>query len=295
MLPAYWRLLGSVPALEVTLHRILWCAISVAAFLALHGRLRAVLGSLRDRRLLLTLAATGTLLGVNWVVWIGAVESNQLVEASLGYYITPLISIALGIVLLGEKMSRLRILAIVIAGGAVVAQTLALGRVPWIALTLAMTFGLYGYLRKTAKIGALDGVFAESALLAPVVLAWLILAGARGEGAFLSGSVTIDLLLLLSGPVTAIPLALFSASARRMRLSTMGFLQYLSPSITLLLATFVFGERFTLVHAISFGCVWIALSLLSLEGVPEKLRRRRGGRRRWPWLRPASPPPGTGP
>jgi chloramphenicol-sensitive protein RarD len=280
VIPIYWRLLKPVPAIEVTLHRIFWCALCVGLLIAAQGRFAAVLRTLRDRKLLATLAATGTLLAVNWGIWIDAVESDQLVEASLGYYITPLISIALGVVLLGEKMNALRRFAVLLGLVAVLVQTAAIGRLPWIALALAASFGLYGYLRKTASIGALDGVFVESALLAPVALIALAAAGAAGTGAFYAGDFTIDTLLVLSGPVTASPLILFSAGARGMRLSTLGFLQYLSPSITLVLATLAFGEPFTLVHAASFGCIWLALALLALEKLPEKIRRRRDGRRR---------------
>jgi chloramphenicol-sensitive protein RarD len=211
---------------EVTAHRILWCAICVALLIAVQGRLRAVLRALRDLTLVLTLAATGTLLAVNWGIWIGAVESDRLVEASLGYYITPLFSISLGVLLLGESMSPLRKLAVVLGIVAVIVQAAALGRFPWIALTLAVSFGIYGYLRKTANIGALEGVFAESALLSPFALAYIVYAGSAGAGAIFAGNSGIDLLLFLSGLVTALPLVLFSAGARRMRLSTMGFLQY---------------------------------------------------------------------
>jgi chloramphenicol-sensitive protein RarD len=274
VIPAYWHLLDSVPSVEVAFHRVVWCVVCVGILLALRRRFSATLAHLRNRKLVLTLAATGALLTANWAVWIGAVAADRLVEASLGYYITPLISVALGTLALGERLSTPRILAVVLATGAVVVQTIALGQLPWIALWLAASFGLYGYLRKTAKIGALEGVFLETALLAPVAVARLIFVEFTTGGSFLAGRLHIDALLIFSGVVTAVPLTLFSAGARRIRLTTLGFLQCLSPSITLALATIGFGEPFTYVHATSFGCIWLALLLLTLEGVPERIRRR---------------------
>jgi chloramphenicol-sensitive protein RarD len=257
--------------------------------------LPAVIESLRDSKLVLTLAATGALLAFNWTIWIGAVASNRLVEASLGYYITPLFSVAFGVLVLGEALSMLRVFAVMLGTAAVIVQGIALGQMPWIALWLAGSFGVYGYLRKTAKAGALEGVLIETALIAPFALAYLLFVEATADGAFLAGRPYVDALLVFSGVVTAVPLTLFSAGARRIRLTTLGFLQYLSPSITLLLATLGFGEPFTFVHAISFGCIWLALAILALEGVPEKLRRRRAAPRRSRSLPPASPRPDTGP
>jgi chloramphenicol-sensitive protein RarD len=279
LVPLYWRQLEALPALELTAHRVVWCALFVGVILAVRGDLGATLKALRNPRLFATLFATGTLLCINWAVYIWSIETDQLVEASLGYYINPLFSIALGVVLLREHMSPLRRFAVELACVAVLVQTLALGHFPFIALTLALSFGLYGYLRKTAAIEALPGVFAEAALIAPFALLFLLYRARTGVTPLLPGDPWRDVLLLLSGPITALPLTLFAAGARRLRLSTMGFVQYLSPTITLLLAVFLFGELFTWLNAATFGCVWAALALLALEAAPARFRWARGAAR----------------
>jgi chloramphenicol-sensitive protein RarD len=231
-----------------------------------------ILRALRERRVLVTLMLTSVLIAVNWGLFIWSVATNRLVEASLGYFTIPLVSIALGVVLLGEKLSMLRIVAMALAAIAAVVQTVLLGHFPWLALTLASTFGAYGYFRKTVNMGAVDGLFVESVLLFPPALALIIYWGATGQSAFMKASALTDGLLILAGPLTAIPLAMFSAGARRVRLSTLGFLQYIGPSISLVLATVFFGETFTWIHAATFGCVWLALVLVALEHHP-RLRR----------------------
>lgn len=271
LIPLYWRLLAHVPPLELTLHRIFWCALVVGLLLLAGRRFGGVVAVLRDRRTLGTLVLTSLLISINWGLYIWCVATGQLVEASLGYYINPLVSIALGIVLLGERVTRLRLAAIVLAALAVLVQSLSLDHVPWIALTLAVSFGLYGYFRKTAMVGALEGLFVEAALLAPAIAAVLGSWMAAGTGAFAAVDARTDLLLVLAGPLTALPLALFAAGARRVSLATLGFLQYLSPSLTLLLAVGLFGEPFTAVHAATFALIWLALALISLES----LRRER--------------------
>ncbi|MGQ0742200.1 MAG: EamA family transporter RarD [Alphaproteobacteria bacterium] len=272
VIPVYWRLLDAVPPFEIVVHRVLWCAVFMAIFIVSNRRLMQILKSLRGPRVFATLALTSILIAVNWGLFIWSVATNRLVEASLGYYTIPLVSIALGILFLGERQSALRIAAIVLAGVAVAVQTIALGRFPWLALTLAVTFGAYGYLRKTVNMGAVDGLFVESILLFPPALALIVYWAASGSSSFLSISPFVDSLLILAGPLTAIPLAMFSAGARRVRLSTLGFLQYIGPSIALVLATAFWGERFTWIHAVTFGCVWLALVLVALEHHP-RLKR----------------------
>ncbi|HEY2447134.1 MAG TPA: EamA family transporter RarD, partial [Rhizomicrobium sp.] len=259
IVPLYWRLLDAVPPREVIVHRIVWCALFATALTAVRGRLPYLPGIVRTRRLLATLALTSVLITCNWSVFIYSVATRQLVEASLGYYITPLISIGLGVVLFSERMSRPRLVAVALAGVAVAMKSASLGHIPWIALVLAFSFGFYGYFRKLAPVDAVDGLLVETAIFLPASLALLFYWRAAGSTAFGFGNLSRDALLIASGPVTAVPLALFAAGARRLRLSTLGFLQYLSPSITLLLATFGFSERFTTFDAISFGCVWAAL------------------------------------
>lgn len=272
IIPLYWRLLAHVPPFEIVIHRILWCAVVMLLFIIWQKRLRQILKALRVRRVLVTLMITSILIAINWGLYIWSVATNRLVEASLGYYIIPLVSIALGVLLLGERLSTLRIVAIGLAAIAVLVQTIMLGYFPWLALTLAVTFGSYGYLRKTVNMGAIDGLFVESMMLMPAGLGLIIYWGVQGTGAFLTVNPLTDFLLILAGPITAVPLAMFAGGARRVRLSTLGFLQYIGPSLTLVLATLLFGEHFTWVHAASFGCVWVALVLVALEHHP-RLKR----------------------
>ncbi|MGH6889003.1 MAG: EamA family transporter RarD [Rhizomicrobium sp.] len=266
IVPLYWRLLDGVPPFEVTAHRIVWCVLFAAVAALLRGRVRRLGTILRSRKLLRLLALTGALIAINWTVYIYCVASRQLVEASLGYYINPLISVALGVLFFGERMSRLRLGAVALASLAVAAKAVSLGHFPWIAPVLALSFGFYGFFRKLAPVDALDGLLAETAIVLPVALALLAFWSFAGTAAFPSPDIGRDVLLVGAGPITAVPLALFAAGARRIRLSTLGFLQYLSPSITLLLAVFGFGETFTRFDALAFGCVWAALVLVALEG-----------------------------
>jgi len=266
VMPLYWRLLSDVPSFEVTVHRVIWCAVTVALVTAAMGHLRRVMAAVRDPKLVAILALTSLLISSNWAIYIYCVETEQLVEASLGYYMTPLISFALGFIFFRERMSRLRMLCLGLATVALAAQVAALGHVPWIAPVMAISFGLYGYFRKRAPVAALDGLLIETLVLLPIGLGFVIFWSLRGTSAFPSENLVTTLLLIGSGPATAIPLALFAAGARRVTMTTLGFLQYLAPSITLLMAVMSFHEAFSQVDLISFGCVWTALVLVALEG-----------------------------
>ncbi len=266
IIPLYWRLLGPMSAFELTSHRIVWSAVFVTFVVAARGHLPRVLAMAKNPRLLGLMALTSVLIATNWTTYIYCVESHQLVESSLGYYINPLVSVALGALLLGERLSRVRLVAIALAAVAVGVQVVALGHFPWIALVLAFSFGFYGYFRKRAPVEALDGLCIETWMLFPVTAGFVGWLWANGTGMFPTAGVWPDAILIFGGPVTAIPLAMFAAGARRIRLSTLGFLQYLSPSITLSLAVFGFHEPFNAVNAVSFGAVWAALALVALEG-----------------------------
>ena len=275
VLPLYWRLLDSVPPFELTVHRVLWCALFVAAVTAARGHLGRIAAIFRDRRTLGMLALSSLLISVNWTLYIYCVAADRLVESALGYYMTPLVSFALGYLLFGERLSRLKVFAVALAGIAVVAQAAALGAVPWISPGLALTFGIYGYLRKKIPVAALDGLLVETLLLFPFtagLVAWWAFHG----GAFPSPVPVTNALLVLAGPMTAVPLAMFAAGARRVRLSTLGFLQYIAPSVTLLVAIFLFRESFTSSDLISFGCVWAAIAIAAADGggwkIPTRLR-----------------------
>lgn len=266
VLPLYWHMLSDVPPIELSIQRMFWCAIFAAMVAAARGRLLIVWNAVRTKRVLAALALSSVLIAANWTIYVWSIATHQLVEASLGYYINPLISIVLGVVFLGERLSRVRLAAIVLAGIAVAIQAAAVGHIPWIALSLALSFGFYGYMRKLTPVDPLDGLAIETCLLLPASLGAIGFWAWNGTGAFPSVHISTDALLLASGPVSAIPLALFAAGARRVRMSTLGFLQYLSPSITLVIATLILGERFSVVDMATFGCVWAALVLVGLEG-----------------------------
>lgn len=266
IMPIYWRLLNTVPPFEIVVHRILWCALTVAGITLMRGRFSRIVSIVRMPAIVGRLGLTALLITANWTIYVYCVATNQLVEASLGYYINPLISIAMGVILLGERLSRVRLIAMVLAAAAVTVQAFELGHIPWIAPALALSFGFYGYFRKLTPVDALDGLTIETWILFPVTLVLVSFWKITGTGAFPSPHISIDALLMLGGPLTALPLACFAAGVRRIRLSTLGFLQYFSPSITLVLAIFGFGERFTRIDLITFACVWAALALIAAEG-----------------------------
>ena len=275
IVPLYWRLLANISALEVTVHRVLWCALFVVAVSFARGRVAKLLTMVRQPRVLAILALTSVLITINWLIYIYCVSSRQLVQASLGYYMVPLISIALGVIFYGERLSRLRLFAVVLAAAAVLLKTFEVGHVPWIAPALALSFGFYGYFRKRVNVDAMDGLTIETLLLFPITLVLVAYWTASGSGAFRLSQPTTDFLLIFGGPLTAVPLAMFAAGARRIRLTTLGFLQYLSPSITLTLAIFGFGEAFTKLDAITFGCVWAALIIVAAESRISRARTPR--------------------
>ena len=266
LFPLYWEMLAIVPPIELSIHRMLWCALFAVGVTAARGRLTHILHILTTKRLIWPLALSSVLIAANWTIYIWSIATHQIVEAALGYYINPLLSIALGVVTLGERLSRLRLAAIGLAAVAIAVQIVEVGHLPWIALSLALTFGFYGYLRKLTPVDPLDGLAVETCLLFPMTLGTVAFLAWNGTGVFPAAHFSTNALLVLAGPVTAVPLALFAAGARRVRMSTLGFLQYLSPSITLAVATLVFGEPFSATDAATFGCVWTALILVGVEG-----------------------------
>jgi len=279
VLPLYWHAISDVPAVQITAYRILFCVLFVAGITLLRGRWSRVMSIVTAPKLIGNLVLTAVLIVTNWTIYVYSIISGQLVEASLGYYILPLLSIALGVMLFGERISRLRLLAILLATAAVAVQAVELGRLPWIALALAVSFGFYGYFRKLTAVDPLDGLLIETMVLLPAMLGLILYWTLTGTAAFTAATPWRDLVLIGAGPVTAIPLAMFAAGARRIRLSTLGFLQYLAPSISLLIATFLFGEAFTLVNAVTFGCVWSALTIVAAEGQIDRLRVRQAAGR----------------
>jgi chloramphenicol-sensitive protein RarD len=266
VLPLYWHMLGTVPPFELSYHRMVWSAVVGVIATLLLGRRREVWAAVRNRKVILALTLSSVFIAFNWTLYIYAIAKAELVEASLGYYINPLICVAIGVALLGEKLSVMRLVAIGLAGVAVLFKALTLGHFPFIALGLAVSFAIYGYIRKLTPVAALDGFTIETCLLLPFTGGILAFWGFEGTGAFTPAHPGTDILLILGGPLTALPLILFAAAARRVSLSMLGFLQYLSPSISLVIAIFVLGEPFTQTDLMAFGCVWVALVLVALDG-----------------------------
>lgn len=263
--PLYFKAVGAVPALEVLAHRISWSLVFLLVLMAFRGGLRVTLALCRDRRTLLTMAATTWLIAVNWLVFIWSIANDRLVEASLGYFINPLVNVAFGAVFLRERLRRPQLAAVGLAVLGVAWLTLNQGRAPWIALVLAISFAVYGLLRKLARPTGIQGLTLETMLLAPLAIGYMCWRQARGDLAFGHEGTRISLLLCAAGPVTALPLIWYAEGVRRLRFATVGFLQYLAPSLQFMLAVLAFGEPFTRSHAVGFGAIWAALAVYSWD------------------------------
>ncbi len=270
--PLYFKLLGQVAALEIIGHRILWSAVFLGAFLLWRdgpGFWRQL--ALRKRDLAM-LALSGTLVAINWLVFVWAVIHEQVLATSLGYFINPLISVLLGMLFLGEQLSKLRWLAFVVAMASTIWMTVHIGELPWVALSLAVSFAFYALVRKRLAVGPLKGLLWEAILLSLPVALYFLIVGSSGQFAFGRGDHTINLLLIGSGLVTLLPLLAFNIAAKNLELSVLGFVQYLAPTISFILAVFVFREPFDLQRLLAFCGIWLALLLFSIDPI---LRRRR--------------------
>lgn len=264
VLPLYIHALRAVPALELLAHRVVWSLLMLVGVVLLLRRGKAVLAALRGWTLLYLLAST-SVLAINWVVYIWAVQNAHVIEASLGYFINPLVNVALGLMVLGERLRRVQGIAIAIAAAGVAVMA-ASGGALWISLTLAVSFGLYGLIRKVAAIDALGGLTLETALLAPLCLFWLIHVGAAGQGHW-GQSLPRDALLVLAGIITAIPLLMFAAAARRMPYSVLGLLQYIAPTLQFLMAVLLFGEPLHPEFLITFALIWTGCALFAWDTI----------------------------
>jgi chloramphenicol-sensitive protein RarD len=269
-LPLFFRLLDSAGAVLIVAERTIFSLLFLAVILAFVGGFGEVRTLLSDTRRLKVLGLSSLLLFGNWMLYVWAVETGQVLEASFGYFINPLVNVALGMVLLGERQSPLQIAAIVIAGIAIAIQTIAMGSVPFVALGLALSFGIYGFIRKTAAAGPATGLFAETLAVSPIALA-IIGHSLLTQGMGVHADPLMMFLLVMTGPVTAIPLLLFAYAVKRLRLTTIGMFQYLSPSIQFLVAIFVFGETLDPVVLVSFVLIWISLVVFTYDTY-----RRRG-------------------
>ena len=258
--PFYFKAVDQFPAIEVLAHRVVWSSLLLAALISWGRQWPQVRAAVRARRTFATLALTSLIIGGNWMIYIHAMDSDQVLESSLGYYINPLVNILFGRVFLGERLSRTQMVAVALAAIGVLNLAIAFGEPPWLALGLAGSFATYGLLRKLARVEALPGLFIETLFLLPVALGLLLVLGTR----FGRIDTTTDLLLVAAGPVTALPLLWFTHAARRLKLSVLGFFQYLSPSCQFLLAVFAFGEHFGPAHYVTFACIWTAIAIFTL-------------------------------
>ncbi len=274
-IPLYFKAVAVVPPLEVLAHRVLWSLVLLLLIQLVRGRLGRVGAALRHGRTLAVLAVTTVLVAGNWLVFIWSVTNAHLLEASLGYFINPLVSVLLGFVFLRERLRPGQLLAVGLAMVGVLWLAVGTGTLPWVALFLAGSFGLYGLLRKLTRPDGVTGLAVETLLLAPVALGWLVLSGRRGVLVFGQGDGTLTWLLVAAGVVTALPLVWFAEGARRLRLATLGFLQYVAPSLQFLLAVVAFGEPFSRDHAVSFGLIWTALAIYSVDTARSLKRRKR--------------------
>jgi chloramphenicol-sensitive protein RarD len=266
LFPLYFRQIVSVPPLEVVLHRSVWALVFVFGLLAVLRRFGWMRELASRPRQLGLFAISALLLSGNWLVYVFAVQTGHVVEASLGYFINPLVNVLLGVMVLHERLRRVQWAAVGLAALGVLWLTLQAGRLPWIALVLALSFGVYGLIRKTATLGALEGLALETLLLAPVVVPLLAWWTWTGNGAMARGDAALNGWLLLAGPLTVAPLLLFAAGARRLPLATVGLLQYISPTIQLALGIWVFGEPFDRTRLVGFVLIWSALAVVSVDG-----------------------------
>ena len=264
--PIYLKALQVVPALQIMLHRVVWAFVFVLLLILIRRRWAGIKESLRNPRVILTYTLTAVLLAFNWLVYIYGINSGQVVETSLGYFINPLLSVALGVVFLRERLRPMQWLPVGLASLGVLYLTLQYGALPWIALALAFSFGLYGLIKKIAPLSALDSLFVETGIIFLPALLFLLFSNNQGAGAFGHQGWQISILLAFSGVVTALPLLLFGRAARSIPLSLLGILQYIAPTVQFLLGIYLFQEVFTATRLVGFAIIWIALLIFSAEG-----------------------------
>ena len=277
-IPVYFKAVAEVPLLELLAHRTLWSMMFVAATIIIADRHNAVRALLWNPRLLVKMFGTAAILAVNWLIFIWAIANDQVLQSSLGYYINPLVNVLLGYFFLSERLNGLQMGAVALAAVGIAIPVVGLGEFPWIALSLAGTFGMYGLLRKTADIDAVTGLFIETVLLAPVALVFLVYWNVAGGAVFTERGLGLDALIVASGVATALPLILFTQAAQRLRLGTVGFFQYLAPTCHFVLAVFVYGEDFTPHHLATFALIWTAIAIYTTDTVRRSKKRRLGER-----------------
>ena len=268
-LPFYWKSLGNVPALQIMLNRIVWSFVFL--LIISFFRKKDSFSYFKSWKLFAAVFLTGFILSLNWFTYIYAVNSERIVEASLGYYINPLVSIMLGMIFFRERLDKLQTAAVILASAGVIYMTLDYGRFPYIAIILAVTFGFYGLLKKFYSFDSIDGLMAETLAVTPIALVILTLIALKGDSALFSGSPRTDILIILSGVATGFPLILYGEGAKRIPLSAIGFMMYTAPTLMLLTGVFYYKEPFLRAHVISFGFIWTGLVFYSYS-VIKKLR-----------------------
>jgi len=276
LVPIYYKALETVGSWEVLAHRVIWSVPILVLFLVIRDgrqfwrKLRLPLKSIA------WLFLSGLVLSLNWLVFVWAVANEHILDTSLGYFGSPLISVLLGYLILKERLSALRVIAVVLAAAGTFYLAWFLGRPPWIAISLALSWGVYGLLRKRLDVGPLLGLLWETVLMLLPALGYLVWLSTQSAQQFLHSSVGIDLLLIGSGLATVLPLIWFNMAAKKLPLSILGFFQYLTPSMSFMIAVYLFGENFTFGHAVAFACIWLALALVSIEPLRRARKRLRG-------------------
>ena len=278
ILPIYWKLIDEVPALEILAHRVIWSFVFVLIIVVILKR--KILKNffqvqMSQKKTWIGLFLASLFISINWFTYIYAVNTNHIVEASLGYYINPLIAVLLGVFVLREKVNKVQAISFVLAGIGVLYMTISVGKIPWISLILALSFGFYGLSKKLIKVDSILGLLLETLFILPFALLFLGYLGVNNQQSFSTGSLTSDLLLIGSGVATAIPLLWFGIGAQKIPLYLVGFLQYISPTISLILGVVLYGESFTVDHLITFACIWIAIAMFSGANIRQVIHKRK--------------------
>ncbi len=268
ILPVYWKIIKAVPPYEILAHRFVWAFVFMVVILIVTAGIKTFFGELRELiqcpKRCLGLLTAAVVITINWGTYIWAVNNDHVIQTSLGYYINPLISVMLGVIVLKERLSLWQLVSFLLAGVGVLNMAIKFGSIPWVSLVLAFSFGIYGLLKKKVNLSAVTGITLETLLITPLALTYLAVVYQSGNAAFNLGAPSTMLLLIGSGVVTAVPLLLFSRGAKSLPLSVLGFLQYIAPTMTLFIGVFIYHEPFTAVHMVSFAFIWTALSIFSL-------------------------------
>ncbi|EKO3786841.1 EamA family transporter RarD [Vibrio harveyi] len=273
--PIYFKSIAEVSPLEILSHRVIWSFFLLAALLHFGRHWRSVRDIIKNKTKMMFLVSTAILVGANWLIFIWAVNSNHMLDASLGYYINPLINVLLGMVFLGERLRKLQWFAVVLAACGVLVQLIVFGSVPVVAIALAMSFGFYGLLRKKVSVEAQTGLFIETLVMLPAAAIYLLFIASSPTSNMLDNPMQLNTLLIAAGVITTLPLLCFTGAATRLKLSTLGFFQYIGPSLMFLLAVLIYGEPFTSDKAITFAFIWGALVVFSFDGLRYNRKSRK--------------------